>query len=213
MGLPTLPVILLDVIEATVVCRSTDQISLNRFFYKCTAFAGTGVHMQNVADDFDGAIHAFYKDVLSIHAEYYGVMVRKVWPLKSVSYSTKSHLGVGTAAGDLLPRQVCGLVTKQTTGSGPANRGRVYMPFPAESCNDTDSTPTADYKTDMNSLAAVLFANQNYGAGANTVTLAPCLYNGNVLGNVTIITGFDARPRFATQRRRGSYGRTNLPPF
>src|SRR3546814_8120191 len=54
--------------------------------------------------------------------------------------------------GDLLPGQVCGMVTKLTAAAGRRFRGRVYVPFPLETDND-GIVPSAAYVARINPVA------------------------------------------------------------
>jgi hypothetical protein len=121
---------------------------------------------------------------------------------------------VGTAAGNPIPNQVSGIITKTTAFAGRANRGRTYVPFPAASFNlAPNDTPTAAYVALLDALGIVLFAPMALTLGADTVNVTPVLFHRRT-GFNTPITNFRSRQLWATQRRRGNYGTANtLPPF
>jgi hypothetical protein len=118
-----------------------------------------------------------------------------------------------------IPNQVSGLVTKLTGSAGRKNRGRMYIPFPSVADQDAVSQqPTANYVTDIAAIATGIGVNAPFtfacGAG-NTVTLAMLVYNFKASPPATVIAtnAFIARPRWATQKRRGDYGKPNAFPW
>lgn len=86
------------------------------------------------------------------------------------------------------------------------------MPFPAESQNDADQTPTAAYLVVLFNYTSVAIASLLAGVNPNTNTLESIVYN-RASGTGIPITSFTARDKWATQRRRGDYGRTNILPI
>lgn len=71
----------------------------------------------------------------------------------------------GSGAGDALPRQTQGLIRWGTASviNGRRVRGRLFMPGPNESDNDTGGTPTAAYSSALTTAAATILV-----AGATT---------------------------------------------
>jgi hypothetical protein len=121
--------------------------------------------------------------------------------------------GFGDNAGDALPRQTSGIISLVTALGGRKNRGRVYVPFPSETDNAIAGHPTAGYVTALGDLAAILTGPYiGVGAGGNTNDLQPVILH-RVDGSVTPITGHFERSFWATQRRRGDFGRPNTGPF
>jgi hypothetical protein len=84
------------------------------------------------------------------------------------------------------------------------------VPFPNAAENDADLTPIAGYVARLNSLAAVLISFQTT-AGVNNCTLVPILWN-RTLSEATDITNGVGKKLWATQRRRGDFGRINTFP-
>lgn len=202
-----------DLYVARVYCQLGDQIGINVLFYNTSAKAGTGATDLQIVQSIDSALFAAYKAVLAGAATYRGVIAQKILPLPaSLAVSTTANSGVGSATGDPLPRQVCGVITKKTALAGKRYRGRMYIPFPAEGDNDVDGTPTGGYITRSAALAAALLTNVIPGGGGNTNTLMPVVYSKKG-GFNTIITSFLGRAKWGTQRRRGSFGQTNTLPL
>jgi hypothetical protein len=64
--------------------------------------------------------------------------------------------GVGTAAGTELPDEVAAVVTLRTALTGPANRGRIYVPGWATSALGANNTIAAAAVTDLAAWAATI---------------------------------------------------------
>lgn len=87
------------------------------------------------------------------------------------------------------------------------------MPFPSEGDSTVAHVPSAGYMVPLALLAALFPGNINVGAVGNTLTLAPIIYRGFGNGPHSIIVAARANQKWATQRRRGSYGAVNALPF
>lgn len=205
-----------DLLQCKFVCLADDQIALNVRHFVVNSVTGTPTTDQTFADQLSTAFQPIYENLLSVNAEYYGVqLARRVGAIFFPMADSRAAAGPGAIGGDLLPRQTCGLV-KLTTGlPGRAERGRMYGPFPSEGSNEPDSTPNAAY------IATIQQLGDSVAGPFNIVGPVPELWAVNLTGaiyhrapnNFTLLTGASARNGWATQRRRGSFGRSNLPPF
>lgn len=124
--------------------------------------------------------------------------------------------GAGTAGAGALPQQVSGIVKTNTTRSGNAFRGRFYVPFPYAASIDADFTPLAAYVTKINNLAANWVTGMNVTPTATVYQFIPVIWHlkANKKGTTAAntfdpITGFLSEKAWATQRRRGDFGRIN----
>lgn len=203
----------------------TTQSGINRVYFRVTNVTGTPVTEGEVIDAFSSALAPLYKPLISVQAEYVGADIRDVQgtPLPVASASVVGQ-GMGSDTTALLPGQVSGLISTLTNLSGRQYRGRMYVPFPglASSNGNIPPAPTAAYVTRLNNLGAELFTPTtiNNVAGTGTVTLSPVLHHSQPKGTPppvippdTFITGFRGNSLYATQRRRGNYGRTNPLPI
>jgi hypothetical protein len=126
--------------------------------------------------------------------------------------------GVGTLTTNSCPDQVCGLIQWKSAVGGARGRGRDYMPFPTLEMVAPAGTPTITYLTKMADFAVILVGGvtiPNRGGGGGDLVIYPCtLYAG--LGPTFlpfVLDAFTTGGGFATQRRRGYYGRLNPDPF
>lgn len=205
-----------DVIQVINVTRTTDQIGLNVFHYKVSVTPGT-ISLGTMVT----ALEAFgfgtaVRDLLSASAEYRGILSRRIFPTLSLQFGSTTDQGVGAVAGDLLPRQVSGLIKKLPAVAGKGKSGRFYIPFPGEADNAAASVPTAGYVTRLDTLRGMLI---NSLTGA-TWAADPCIVHRATKAPAPVtpfatwgITAMTSATLWATQRRRGSYGRTNASPL
>lgn len=188
------------------------QAGINVLHFRVAAFAGSGASDVQIADAWNQAIAATLKACMSSTASFRGVGVRRLKPTLSVETFSILNQGSGGVAGDPLPKQITGISTLRTLTPGRRGRGRIYVPFPAESQNDADQTPTAAYLVVLFNYTSVAIASLLAGINPNTNTLESIVYN-RASGTGIPITSFTARDKWATQRRRGDYGRTNILPI
>jgi len=104
------------------------------------------------------------------------------------------------------------LISLYSATLGKIGQGRTYVPFPCPDDNAGDGTPTAGYVTRLANLAVFLSTDLVIVAGAQTATFKPCLYRGGV-DTPRFIQDAVNHDAWATQRRRGSFGRLNKAPF
>ena len=86
------------------------------------------------------------------------------------------------------------------------------MPFPSPAANETNGTPTAGYISLLANYAAGMRSNFNIIDGPVTATYNMCLYAGGV-ATPLFVTSSRQRDAWATQRRRGDFGKVNGLPF
>jgi hypothetical protein len=198
-----------DIIQATFGCRFGDQLGLNVRHYRSVNTIGGVVTLQALADEMAADFDNIYPTVLSGFAEFRGVMVQKIFPGPMGMPVVSSLAPVqGIVAGEPLPRQVSGLISFRTAFAGRRFRGRSYIPFPAEASNDADSTPVNAYLTQMGVLALEFLQPRSVTEGAFTEQFQPTLWHRDTMTDDPILTA-TVNDAWATQRRRGSFGRPN----
>jgi len=152
--------------------------------------------------------------LLSTNALYYGSVMYLMNPigLPPRPVSTTGNQGAGLAGAGLLPGQTSGLISLLTATMGKIGQGRIYVPFPCPADGAADGTPTAGYVTRLADLGVFLSHDLTVIAGGQTATFKPCLYRGGT-DTPKFIDQAINNDAWATQRRRGSYGRLNKAPF
>lgn len=214
MGAPAVILAAGDILQARVCCYNTDQISLNVLGYKVVSLVGVpGVTLQDVVGQIDSDINGTYKSLMALTARYRGVGLRRLLAVPSLEYTAIGNDGIGTGGASLQGRQVTGMFTKVSGVIGPAGRGRVYVPFPDTDSSGPNGQPNAGYMVNLGILAGILQSTFGVTVGGSTVNMAPCILRRSALGSSLIWGAATARQRWATQKRRGDYGKTNVLPF
>lgn len=200
-----------EVWETKAYCFAIDQVGINIRHWRVTLSVGNPDDITMVPL-FSAAIAPLYKPLMGAAASYYGASLRRIRPSVANPVNSQSGAGAGTGALELLPRQVSGIITLRTIATGRKGRGRVYVPFPSEGLNDAPGAPSAAYVTALGTLAAYYSNAHSYTSGGMTVELTPVIYH-RLTQTFDDVNGFRANARWATQRRRGAYGRQNQVPF
>lgn len=201
-----------DILEARFVCATQNQVGINVRHYVVTNSTGLGASIEQAVAKLDLAFNADYQAVLSAEARYRGVGLRRLLPVATAEFVSTALAGDGMVAGDLMPKQVSGVITLKSSLPGRNFRGRVYVPFPSETDNDLDSTPTATYMANLQALATRFTLAVVAGVGADLCDLTPVIRS-RKLGLNALIVSARENDRWGTQRRRGDYGAMNFPPF
>lgn len=202
-----------DIIQVSVYWTYGVQTAFNVLHYRVASTAGASLTESAAAEAFRANCQAASIAILSSSAQYYGCGLQRLLPAPpgAIQYSSGAAVA-GSVAGDPLPRFSCGVMTKKTALAGARNRGRVYCPFPAESSNDTDGTPTPGYMTNLNALGIKWFSLMTLVVGADGVGLRPQVYS-KKFGLTNEIVTFVPRKKWGVMHSRGDYGRPNPPPF
>lgn len=203
-----------DLYQIRTLCLANTQIGLNVRYYTVASFTGTEATPSQVAQGLDTLWNAAYKALLSVAASWRGVGAKRLLTSPTIEYGSAVNAGAGSVAGDMLPTQCCGLITLYSVNPGRTGRGRVYVPFPSEGDNAAAGGCTAGYVTRLTTLAGLLNSTSIVNGTGGTTSLAPVLRNRQTGALTGLIGGtIFAHGSFATQRRRGNYGKTNLIPF
>lgn len=221
MAVPTPIPTVNDIFRVSYICQMAPQIGVNVRFYRVSGKVGVDMDYGEMATILSTLAASYYKPIIHTFSSYWGLKLMPKYtdppPYLATIIDNTGH-GVGTAAGDPLPEQTCGIFTCQSAFAGRKYRGRCYVPFPAEDDNDlldSYARPNAGYMTRLGTLAG-LHANSRVLTSVvhvgDTVTIQPILFHGNRVTATTVdILGAFARQKWATQRRRSVYGRTNEP--
>lgn len=202
-----------DYLQFRMWSTQAEQASVSTFNYHVTSIgSGSPTDFSQLAL-FCASADSLYKAILQNNANYNGTECRilgRLLPPIAVADTAGAGAGTGGAVG--LPRQSTGMTTWYSNFAGSANRGRTFWPFPPTTDDINNGVPSAAYLTDLENLAVALW-NQFTTAG---LVIAPMV----VLSRVnpaalqsSVIDHWENRPKWATQKRRGSYGRANTSPI
>jgi hypothetical protein len=171
----------------------------------------------------DSVIAPVYKPLLANVAEYKGVQVsinRSTFPYRQINLPVAQNTGAGVGTGGAIPmpKQTAGLLRFQTLNAGPAGRGRWYLPFPPQDADSGGGTASAAYVLALLALGGEVGVGISLSASGRTAILVRALVHNPPKGGGPVpvpspVVDFVGSPFWATQKRRGSFGRTNKSPI
>jgi len=202
-----------DIIRAQYVCSDQEQASFCTVHYKVTGVGVSVGTLNDFAINWSALVAPKIKPLIANTAAFDGVICQVVSPLPlmaRVLYGADTGVGTGGAVGQA--RQVAGLIRFTTDFAGPGFRGRNYLPFPSTTSSQTYGTPTAAYIAAALVLADAIRGFTAVANGGRTATVQMGLFRraGSLF---TPCTGDDAGSDWATQKRRGTFGKANIPPI
>lgn len=197
---------------------SGGQTAVLRRYYRCILLTGPdAMTEQDLASAAADLYAPLYAPLMWNSAEYRGVLVTRAsgaLPMTIPTVGTPTAVTNGTAGTTALPKQTAGLISLRTANQGKKNRGRQYVPFPATASDTGAGVPTLLYLTDLVALGVELRTTRVYGnVGLTaTATMAPVIWKKGAVP-FSVIDSMVARRAWATQRKRGDYGRLNSSPI
>lgn len=216
MAIPATTLRIGNFLRTQIFCQQQEQVSCNTWTYQVIA----DQYVQGPTDldwavYFEQQMAPLMKAIVAADATFLGVKVSQYNNTdKYYPQTSQTQKGFGTDGPIAMPRQVCGIYSRETAFRGPGFRGRVYLPFPATVDDQSNAVPTAAYVANLTTLAIKAEGMFQFtGTAGGKCVVAPYLVHKNKLIAPTPILGWLVRGKWATQRRRGSYGRSNLDPF
>lgn len=192
------------------------QYSINTLHAKCATLAAGGpASLQDIATAFSGYLNTDYKALLSEDAELIGVGIRIIRPLpQTLEVVSTIDAGSGGQTGDVLPGIVAGLLALKTDIAGPRYRGRLFLPWPSEACNEDPGQPTPAYVTALGNFGSLLLGTPAIisTAGKSVGTWEFGVYHRDD-GSTTPITHVAARSYWSQHVTRAGIRRPDRPPF
>jgi hypothetical protein len=209
-----------DILAVRMWTVNEEQAAVNTFNYVCLSKVGAGPTDQDLADWADANIGSYYKSLMPPSCEYRGAQVyfllRAGGPPLPNFVKSVAHAAVGTATGPPLPGNAAGILKYATLFRGPANRGRVFLPFISDDFLATNGHPTNGFVTLVNGMGALINANPTIGSGGNTGVMEWDIVHRPKGGPVSLrgpVATAEAGISFATMKKRGNYGRANKSPI
>jgi len=202
-----------NLVQIRVWSTLAEQAAVSTFHFKVGVPTGI-VDLGDAALSFDSLFNAKFKNSMSSQATYNGVQayLLNTLPLPRPQVAT-GNAGPCAAGPVAQSRQTAGITTWLTAFAGPGNRGRTYWPFPPSSGDETIGEPNDAYLAVINDLCGDLQGTYLVtGAGGS----APMFHVLRVKRSPTApiaIDDFETHRKWATQKRRGSYGRSNVSPI
>lgn len=195
---------------------STDQAGLVGFRVRTNYLIGAGATDEGVVDKLSGVWGPRLKFFFTTDTQYMGATLRRLFGVgaQPITRFSVSGSGAGTEALPTLPLQTAGLLSFATDTGGKKYRGRCYIPFVARSyqTSSTSGDPSVAFQTQMETIGAAVVAGDTIIVGGATISVE---YGLHPVGDPvwSKYTSYKYHDRWATQRRRGSFGKQNPFPF
>jgi hypothetical protein len=207
-----------SVFETQFYFQYNSQIAINRRAWKWVAsIPGQPTNTTKVdAALLAASLPAAYSALLVDAAVLLGVAYKPIPnPANQAAVYSTATTTAGTAGAVSLPKQTCGLIRFKSATMGKRGEGRIYVPFPSTTSNETTGVPTAGYVANLLSLGTLLGSNLACtSTTAAAGSIQPVLIPGPGIVTPPIqVTTMLALSAWATQRRRGDFGRLNRSPF
>lgn len=207
------PLAINDIVRLQMICADNDQASFNTVYYQVTGVGVSVATLEDMVANFSALVAPLIKPLIYNGASFDGIIGQIISPLPLMARVLNGNdTGIGTGGAIGLARQVAGLIRLRTDFAGPGFRGRNYLPFPSNSHNQAYGLPTNAYVAAALLLATDMKAFTSVSVGGRTATVRMGLWKraGSVF---TPITSVDAASDWATQKRRGTFGRPNIAPL
>jgi hypothetical protein len=191
------------------------QIAVERRYWYAFASTGPGpITFGDLAAQLDLDLGPLLNAVSYNSADYLGTRVRRMRPVGTDSWATNNASGGnGTAGAVALPTQCAPLISFRSDTLGKAGEGRMYTPFPSASDVVGNGVCSAGLITRLSALGSYFVTPLVVTAGGSSMTFFCSPFKVGQTGPLSPYTQAIVAGVFATQKRRGAYGRTNLPPF
>jgi hypothetical protein len=207
------PMVFDDIYEVTVCSRAGGQNGLNVRHCHVTAVSSTPMTDLMFANRLRSTLADELPELLSVQAEFMGVIVKKIWPQLGQPIKSEGGPIEGDVLGDMMAPQTAGLIRFTTATGGPQGRGRMYVPFAAESDSINEGRPHASYVTRLDALGLLFVGSQTYTTvDLESATVEWVLWE-RATASFRVVTGRRARSEWATQRRRNYLGKGDANPF
>lgn len=195
-----------------------NQVGINRFYLRIN-ITTPAFSEQNFLDSWGSAVLPLIATGMASDALVYGADMEDVThSTVPVGVNTVSGQTTGTGLAPALPGQVSGIVSLHGDFVGRSFQGRRYIPFPSIDSNDfaaggLAARPTGAYLTAMGALGTEVSGLSVYVNGGQSATVQNGFFDERGHTNFRNIANSFTPDRWATQRRRGDYGRPNTVPF
>lgn len=204
-----------DLFELSAFCYYQGQAGINVTHIACTFTDTSNLDMQDLVDDYEITLRPLYAAILPLSATFRGCTLRRIRSAKSATFYS-SHTGtVGTVDEDTLPTQLAPIIKLTANVAGRRGRGRLYLPFPPVTANVLGSVApgyVADAQDIADAYNTVRVHNDVDTIHVNHFSMA--IRHANAPGSTDdtwdLVQTATALDKFATQRRRGRYGKPNM---
>lgn len=201
-----------DLVEASFVCKISDQYTFNVLHMVIASKVGTTVTDVHLASALSGVFAPRYKDLLTDASQFWGLKCQVIKPTRYDAIFDVSGAGDGTGTGDQLPPQIAGVASLKSGFAHRSKMGRVYLPAASEDGNDVTGRPTNTYIADAQALISDYMAGGTAASGGDSVAWNPVIYS-RKLSQLFAVTANIIHDSWGTIRTRSNIGKLDVAPF
>lgn len=198
-----------DIVQLTVQAHQGSQLGEIVLNFRLSDFTGIPTD-EDVAAFFDNNAASDFTPLIANTANYVGTAARIL--SRGGTFAPQfanTNAAAGLGGSQPLPGQVSGLVKYTTDTSGRIGHGRSYVPFPTVSeLGGTTTNPTAGYIANVAAFVSDYAPFFTVLGGGGSAVAKLVVLTASTLA-YRLVTGFLVEQGFATQRRRGYYGKPN----
>jgi hypothetical protein len=206
------------VLQGRAWCRKDDQVSVTTLHHRVDAASGPVATDVDFLTAWDVIWAAWFKAAIGLTDQYLGSTMQILSPGPiGLQRATIASAGAGTGTGFRLPSQTSGLIQWGTNIGGRQNKGRIYVPFPTAVWNNTDGFPATGYLILLDDMGSEYVTHTAWTLASGSQTINPVLVHrrnkAGVIPSPSLISTWKSANQWATQRKRGAFGRANNAPF
>jgi len=205
---------LLDKYEIKTYCVSGDQVCINVRNWRTIHEDTGGAFPQEIVDIYSAQVALLHQNWMPVTARFIGCSLQfaNVLPPTIPPFTSSLGAGDGNRSGDLLPKQAAGLIRLKGSLAGRHGRGRLYIGFGTEVWNGPGGTVVGAGLVTLDALRLWYASQHNFVGATGATRLEPCLRNRTDNSYTTVVDSI-VDDRWATQKRRGDFGRVNPIPL
>lgn len=210
----------ISVIRFSAYFKLGNQLGVvDRWLSALSVVPGTAWNSTNLFAAMAAAsLHTFFQAAISDNATLLGYkLYQKQTGAPPLVDRDISIAGACSGGAGELPTQNAALIRFSSSLGGSRGHGRMYLPFPYTTALAATGLLGVTYKGFVQTLADAIvtgFTVPNAGTGGGTLTVRPCtVYTLPVTGLALAMDGSSVADGFATQRRRGFFGKPNTSSF
>jgi len=202
-------------VRVSLVAASSGQLGITSFHVRIAdgvAREPSFENMEALATAYDAALADPFKECLAQEATYLGLRARleQGVPVDDLEVKTDANAGFGAwTTANSAPTQICGLLRKRTLRTGRHGRGRCYIPFVPADAVGIDGNPTGGYLTALQLLGTAMLQNREVVMDGVGTTFRTVVVAADRAAQFYVCEDITRAGAFATQRRRGAFGRLN----
>lgn len=208
-----------DLIQFRTCCYTPTQVSLNVMNYWVVATGAVPSSLAFLTQLYSNRVHTAYKNLMPSAATYRGVGGRNLQPPMTREVPFVGDNAVGNTGTVLAPTQSTALINFNAAPAGRRYLGRIYPGLISVTLIGLDGGLNLTGTAAVASLAALLGPTLDLTDDGNITTLNLTVRHPDISIPVprtpqwSAVTAMHPSTLIATQKRRGEFGRQNLPPF